>query len=77
MNPLYAAALQDHITGRYNLQPQKKKTSGLSLRQKQLLKWSKSTSGIRKKQDAIKILTSEFTEKYLDAVPSTLAQRLG
>ena len=74
MNPLYAAALQDHITNKYAFHPSKPKASGLSLRQKQLLRWSKSMKSehLMKKNAPL-----EFTEKYLDAVPSTLAQRLG
>ena len=71
MNPLYAAALQDHITNKYAFHPSKPKVSGLSLRQKQLLRWSKSMKSDKKNAPL------EFTEKYLDAVPSTLAQRLG
>ena len=74
MNPLYAAALQDHITTKYSLTT-KKRSSGLSSRQKQLLKWSKSTKSAPKKENAIK--SQAFTEKYLDSIPSTLAQRLG
>ena len=78
MNPLYAAALQDHITNKYAFHPLKPKASGLSLRQKQLLRWSKSMKSDKKnvKSDK-KNAPLEFTEKYLDAVPSTLAQRLG
>jgi Zn finger protein HypA/HybF involved in hydrogenase expression len=69
-NPLFAAALQDHII-RINY-PQKNKNSLLSTRQQQLLRWAKKE---KKTKSKLPILVPQ--ELRIPQSTKSLAQRLG
>ena len=89
MNPLYSAALQDHITAKYSITNNEftgqssiksshaksypRPGASMSKRQQQLLRWSKS---MKKGKAAIRN-TWGAQDEYLDVNPPTLAQRLG
>lgn len=66
-NPLYSTAIQNHILSKYIPQTRKKSLI-LSARQKQLLKWSRTSSPSFKK------VTGQDVD--MDANKSTLAQKL-
>ncbi|KAJ3305005.1 RING finger protein 32 [Kappamyces sp. JEL0829] len=89
MNPIYSAALQDHIAKKYSILGSSTQLGmssikhasrrsiplsgqSLSVRQQQLLRWSKQMNG---KSRARREWGTE--DEYLDAQPVSLAQKLG
>ena len=67
MNPLHAAALQDHIVSKYHLEGGVLGSKKTGIHKQQLKRWQKS---LKKK-------TVVHQDEYLDIDRPTLAQKIG